>query len=431
MLRSGYWNVGKGQHWKKSGFMVGTMALLLTFVLVGGFGSPVYAAEKGPIRIGFLAPLAGSRAQVGADMVDGFKMFLEEINYRMAGRKVELFVEDHGTPDTAISKVRKLITHDKVDIVAGIFATHVTYAVAPLCKEANIGLIITGAAGADVTQRKWEKNILRVNHASSQVGHVAGDYAYNHLKWRAAAILGWEHAFGQETIGAFQRVFEEAGGKVVQRIYVPRTTLDFGPYVGSLRREADGLFAVITAAPAMRFFKTLKGRGFMDKWKVLSVLTATDESFLQQMGDTGLGVLSVNTYSGALDIPENVKFRKNVEKSLKREVTGPIMDSYVAADWVARAVKAVNGNVEDRDKFMDALQAVEIPDSPHGQLKLDKYGNIVCDVYVRRVDKVGGRYQNTVIYTYPKVSQFWKYDPDTFVKEPLYTRDNPPCKYCR
>lgn len=420
-------NSGKMRNWQ----LVGFVSILSVCLVIGGFSGVAVAAGKGPIRIGFLAPLAGSRAQVGADMVDGFKMFLEEVNYTMEGRKVELFVEDHGTPDMAISKVRKLITHDKVDIVAGIFSTHVTYAVAPLCKEANIGLIITGAAGADVTQRKWEKNILRVNHASSQVGHVAGDYAYHHLGWRRAAILGWEHAFGQETIGAYQRVFEEAGGKVVQRIYAPRKTLDFGPYVGSLKRDADGLFAVITAAPAMRFFKTLRAKGFMDKWKVLTVLTATDESFLQQMGKTALGVLSVNSYSGALDIPENIKFREKVKKSVKREVTGPIMDAYVAADWVARAVKAVNGNVENRDRFMDALQAVEIPDSPHGHLKLDKYGNVIEDMYIRRVDKVGGRYQNTVIYTYPKVSQFWKYDPDTFVKEPLYTRNNPPCKYCK
>lgn len=418
--------MSKMTNWQKVGF---TFVLLVCFIIVGS-SQVAIAAGKGTINIGFLAPLTGSRAQVGADMVTGFKMFLEEVNYTIAGRKIKLFVEDHGTPTTAISKTRKFITHDKVDVIAGIFSTHVTYAITPLCKEAGIPLVVTAAAGADATQRKWAKNILRVNHASSQVGHVAGDYAYQKLGWRRAAILGWEHSFGQETIGAFQRVFEEAGGKVVQRLYVPRTTLDFGPYVASLKRDADGLFAVITASPAMRFFRTLKVRGFMDKWKVLTVLTATDESFLQEMGDNALGVLSVNSYSAALDIPENIKFREKVKKITKREVTGPLMDSYVAADWISRGIKAVNGDLEDKDAFQDALQAVEIPDSPHGHLKLDRYGNVIEDIYIRRVDKVKGHYQNTVIETYPMVSQFWKYDPDEFVKSPLYNSKNPPCKYC-
>lgn len=37
---------------------------------------------------------------------------------------------------------------------------------------------------------------------------------------------------------------------------------------------------------------------------------------------------------------------------------------------------------------------------------------------------------NTVIKTYPKVSQFWTYDKAKFLAQPVYSRDFPPCKYC-
>ena len=431
MLRSDYWNLGKGQHWKKSGFMMGTMVLLLTFVVVGGFGSPAYAAKKGPIKIGFISPLTGSRAQIGADMAFGYKLFLKEVNYTVAGRKIEFINEDaQGKPTVAITKARKLITHDRVNIMAGVFSSSVAYAVVPLAVEANIPFVVTATAGDDITQRKGAPNVIRVCYSGSQVGHVAGDYAYNELGWRRIAILGWEHAFGQETIGAFQRVFEDAGGKVIQRIYVPRNTLDFTPYVASFKRDADGLYAVITGPAMIRFRRALRARGLTEKWKTLTVLAGTDESFLQEMGTLGRGMLGVDAYSPVLDTPENKKFVAKVKKATKREVTTVMMNSYVGADWTARAIRAVKGDVENKEKFIKALRAVEIPDSPKGHLKLEKYGNVVENIYVRRVEKVKGRYQNSVVYTYRNVSQFWKYDPEAYLKAPLYSSKNPPCKYC-
>ena len=102
----------------------------------------------------------------------------------------------------------------------------------------------------------------------------------------------------------------------------------------------------------------------------------------------------------------------------------------MAADWVVRAIKAVNGDVENKEKFLQALRSIEIPDSIEGPLKLDKYGAVIENQYVRRMEKKGNEYQNTVLETYPMTTQFWKYDPETYMKGGLYSRDNPPCKYC-
>jgi branched-chain amino acid transport system substrate-binding protein len=403
--------------------------IFIACFLMLGFSKAAIAAER-PVTIAFMAEMTGPRAQVGEDMATGFKMFLEEVNYTAAGRKIKLIVDDHGEPNVAIPKVRRFISRDNVDVIAGIFSTPVAYALVPLVTEAKVALVVSTVAADDLTQRKWTKSVVRVGPSISQVGHVAGHYAYHHLKWRRVAVLAYQHAFGQETVGAFQRVFEEEGGKVIQRIYCPRETLDFGPYVSKLKRDADGLFEVVTAAPALNFFKALKVTGLMDKMKVLSVLTAADESFLQQLGDNGLGVLTVNNFGAGLDNPEFVKFNEKVLKKTGRDLTGPLMDSYVAAKWIVRAIEAIKGDVENRDKFHEALQKVAMPDSPHGHLSLDGHGNATQDIYIRRVDKVKGRYQNTVIFTYPKVSQFWKYDPETYLKAPIYSDKNPPCRYC-
>jgi branched-chain amino acid transport system substrate-binding protein len=79
---------------------------------------------------------------------------------------------------------------------------------------------------------------------------------------------------------------------------------------------------------------------------------------------------------------------------------------------------------------MAALRAADIGDAPRGPVKMDAYGNPTQNIYIRKVERVNGKLQNTVIYTYPAVSQFWKYNPEEFLKQPVYSRDFPPCRHC-
>jgi len=421
---------GKRNPWKKAGAGVGLLLTLCLLAIMGGPGPVALAAEKGPIKIGFIAPHTGNFAQIGLDMVDGFKMYLNEINYTVAGRKIELIVEDEGdNPSAAVTKMRKLITQDKVNLVAGVMMTSAAYAVSPVCESASVPLIITFSAGDDLTQRKSSKYLTRVSFTGGELGHVAGDYAYNKLGWRKVATIAMDYGWGHENVGGFQTVFEELGGKVIQKVWTPVTTMDFGPYVASLKRDADGIFDVITGAASVRFIKSMRSSGLMDKWKIVVPGTATDESLLPALGDAGLGVLSVFNWSAALNTPENAQFREKAPKLLKREATCGMALCYTGADVIARAIKAVNGDVENKDKFLQALR-VDIPSSLRGPLKIDKYGHVIQNVYIRRVDKAGNNYQNTIVETYPNVTQFYKFDPETYLKTPVYGRDYPPCKNC-
>jgi branched-chain amino acid transport system substrate-binding protein len=104
------------------------------------------------------------------------------------------------------------------------------------------------------------------------------------------------------------------------------------------------------------------------------------------------------------------------------------MKEAIRTRWIIEAIKAINGDVENRPKLMDALRKVELKDVPRGPMKLDSYGNPIQNIYIRKVERVGGELQNTVIQTYPGVSQFWKYKPEEFLKQPVYSRDFPPLK---
>jgi branched-chain amino acid transport system substrate-binding protein len=432
MVSLGKWSLAEKRRGHKAGTLGVTFFTVFLCLVIGGVGTMAQGAEKGPIKIGFISPHTGNFAQMGLDMVDGFKMYLEEINYTVAGRKIELIVEDEGEiPATAVTKARKLVTHDKVHLVAGVFLTAAVYAVAPVLVEAQTPLIITLSAGDDLTQRKRSKYVMRVSFTGSQLGQVAADYAYKKLGWRKAVTLGMDYGWGHENIGAFQRTFEEMGGQVIQKIWTPMVTADYGPYVASLKRDADGIFEVVTGAASIRFLKTMRSSGLMNKWKVMAPGTATDESLLPALADDGVGVYTVFNYSAALKNPENIKFNEKVLKVIKRDPTLGMAHSYTGADWIIRAIKAVNGDVENKDKFIEAVRAIEIPDSLRGPLKLDKYGHVIQNIYIRQVEKVGKAYQNSIVETYPMASQFWTYDPETFLKSPVYGRDYPPCKFCQ
>ena len=93
--------------------------------------------------------------------------------------------------------------------------------------------------------------------------------------------------------------------------------------------------------------------------------------------------------------------------------------------WVAEALKKINGNVEDRALFLKTVLSTELKDSPLGKtVTLDQFGNPVYDVMIRKVEKRSdGKFWNVPIATYDRVSQFWKYDPETYMKQPPYSRD--------
>src|SRR5439155_14338499 len=88
--------------------------------------------------------------------------------------------------------------------------------------------------------------------------------------------------------------------------------------------------------------------------------------------------------------------------------------------------------VEDRERFLAAIRkASETVEDPRGPIKLDESGNPTQNVYILKVERVDGKLANTVVQTYPMVSQFWTYKPDDFLKLPAYSRDYPPARPSR
>lgn len=407
-------------------FMVAALSLALV-----GWPGPAPGAEKGPIKIGFIAPMTGGMAQVGKDMSNGAEMYFEEIGYKVAGRKIEVILEDtQAVPAIALTKARKLVESDKVHVLTGGLLASTGYALAPYVTAQKIPMVYQVMAADDLTQRQPSKYIVRTGWSSSQPSHPFGEWVYKTLGYKKVVTFAADYAFGYEVVGGFQKTFEEAGGKVIQKIWMPLATVDFAPYIAQIKRDADAVFALMVGAMALRFPKQYQEAGLKERIPVIGGGTTTDEFVLPSLGDEVIGYITPLQYSAALDTPINKRFAQSYRKKYGKVPGYYSETSYTGARWIVEAAKAINGDVENKEKFLEALRKLELKDAPKGPLRLDEFANPIQNIYVRKVEKVAGELQNTVIHTFENVSQFWKYDPKEFLKQPVYSRDFPPCKYC-
>src|SRR5437867_7070015 len=404
------------------------LSILVASALMLGAGK---ALAQGPIKIGFISPISGAIAQAGKDMYNGCELYWEETGWQIAGRKLEVILEDNGgEPATAITKARKLVESDNVHMLAGIILSNVAYALVPYIEAQGLPTIYAIYSADDLTQRNPPKWLVRTGFSAGVNMHPFGEYAAKVLGYKKVAILSLDYAFGWEIAGGFQKTFEDNGGQIIQKLWVPLNVQDYTPYLGQVKKEADALFVLALGRWSLLFANAYATSSLKGRMPVIAGGTHTDEHVLPQLGDETVGVISAHHYSAALDTPANRKFRAAFEKKYNRLPSFYSENCYTGARVVSEAAKAVGGRVEDRAAFMAALRAVEIADAPRGPVKMDPYGNPTQNIYIRKVERVNGKLQNTVIFTYPAVSQFWKYPPEEFLKQPVYSRDFPPCRHC-
>ena len=404
--------------------------LLVVAGLIAGV-CPGSADAQAPIKIGFLSPLSGAIAQAGKDMYSGCELYWQERGMQIAGRKLEVILEDtEGQPATAVTKLRKLIDSDRVDLLAGVILSNVAYALVPPIEAAGIPAIYPINSADDLTQRKRPKWLIRTGFSAGGNMHPFGEYAAKVLKYKKVVTIGLDYAFGWETVGGFHKAFEDNGGQIIQKLWVPLNVQDYAPYLSQVKQGADAVFVVALGRWTVLFAKQYAASNLKGRIPLIANGTYSDEHVLSQLGDESIGVISAHHYSAALDTPANRKFRAAFEKAYARTPSFYSENCYTGARVIEEAVRAVNGRVEDRAALMAALRRVAITDAPRGPVRIDPYGNPTQNIYIRKVERVGGALQNTVIHTYPSVSQFWTYDPQKFLEQPVYSRDFPPCRHC-
>jgi len=408
--------------------------LIGTAVTVGlGLSAPVGAEE---LRIGYLAPLTGGLAQTGIDMRDGFLLYLDQHGNKLGGMDVKLIIEDEqGKGDVAVTKAKKLVLQDKVHMLIGGVLASTGYALAPVSTELKTMYIPSIPAADDLTQRRLTEfpYLVRTSWSSSQPHHPLGQWACDE-GYKKIVTIAADYAFGYEVVGGFQKAFEDCGGKIVQKIWPPLGSKDFGPFIPTIKGDADAVFSLMVGPMPAQFIKQMRGAGF--KKPILGGGTSYDEFVLPFMGDEAIGDVSALHYSAALQTPENEAFVKAYRAKFGKVPSYYSENNYTTAMWLDEAIKKAGGKFPGPEELIKIMVGIKLDKTPRGPVSFDDMRNPIQNIYIKKVEKKKmfgydkDELWNTVTKTYPNVSQFWTYGKDKFLAQPVYDKNFPPCKFC-
>ncbi len=367
-------------------------------------------AAGGPIKIGVIGPMTGSDSINGTEHRDGVNLFLASIDSTIAGRKIEPeFLDDQGKADVALTKAKQAVEADHAQILMGLSTTPSCYAVAEYAKQVQEPLMVTINCGAQylTTDPKYQNPLLaRFTQTSSANIDAAADWAYKNGH-KKVILMSSDYGGGIETSDGFASAFVSRGGAIVQEVHPAMGTADYGPFLAQLSGDADMLVFFGPGADSPHFadqYSTYASK----KLPVLDLYgQITNGPNIDSLHDKVLGITSAYVYTEAYEGADNQAFLKNFHaKNPNRLTSGQFAQGYGNMEAIAAAIKAVNGNVEDKQAFGQALKNLNV-ETIKGPVKLDQFNNVVQNTYLFEVVKNGSNYAQKLLDTYKDTGQFW------------------------
>ncbi|MEO8922002.1 MAG: ABC transporter substrate-binding protein [Caldimonas sp.] len=380
--------------------------LLTASALALALGAPLQAFAADPVKIGLVLPMSGPFASYGKQIEHGIRLYLAANGDTVAGRKIELIIRDDN-PGTAgdVSKrmAQELIVKDKVDILAGFGLTPAALAVAPLATEAKKPMVVMNAATSVITARS--PYIVRVSHTLPQDTAPIAEWAAKN-KLKKVYTLVADFGPGQDAETQFKKTFTAAGGEIVGEVRVPVRNPDFAPFLQRVRdSKPDALFLFLPpGAETISFMRSFAERGLAQAGvRIIATGDLTDEDILDALGESTVGIITSFHYSQVHKSPENAAYTAAYAKAYPNDRPNFMsVAGYDGMHLIAEVLKKTGGDA-DAEKFVEAAKGMSWM-SPRGKITIDPATrDIVQTVYIRKVEKVGGKLQNVEFESTPDV----------------------------
>jgi branched-chain amino acid transport system substrate-binding protein len=412
------------------GILKYTMAAAVAVSLAG----PAVAADE--IKMGALATMEGAFAVLGEESLRGVTMALEEVNYTVAGKKIELITgSSDATPDSAIRATRKLVEQDGVQILIGPLSGSEGLAVKDYAKtQPNVTFLNGTSAAQDTTLRNPADNFFRFGGDGAQWMAGLGEYAYNEKGYRNVAVLAEDYSFPYTQVFGFLEPFCRLGGKsdIDARFWVPIGNKDYSSVIAALPDDVDAIYVALGGADAVNFLTQYEQAG--GDLPLIGGTITVDQSVLGSKGKTRksvIGTPSGGPVSDTWDDPRWDKFVKTYQKRFPDGFPRPSLFSvgyYISTKAALLGLAEVNGDLSDGGaKYRAALAKLSF-DTPTGMVKLDERRQAIADVFLTEVvEDADGNLVNKTIKVVPAVNQTLGVSYEEFMKYGKVGRENPSC----
>jgi branched-chain amino acid transport system substrate-binding protein len=375
--------------------------LLISAAMLAAVLAPGAASAQGTVKIGVIAAYSGQFADTATQIDNGIKLYMKQHGDKVAGKKIEIIRKDTGGPNPDVAKrlAQELVVRDKVDILAGFTLTPEALGAASVAEEAKKLMMDMNAATSVITEKS--QYIVRSSVTLPQIASTAGNWLATKGGAKKAYTMVSDFGPGIDAEKWFQSAFKAAGGEIVGSVRMPIANPDFSAFIQKakdLNPEAIFVFVPGGAQPAAI------GKAFAErqidpkKVKIMSTGEAVDEQAVKAMGDIAIGRLSAWHYDYNLKTKTNEAFVKAFNAEFKRNPDFFAVGGYDGMHLIYEGLKKTKGKA-DGDSLVGAIKGMKW-DSPRGPAMIDPATrDIVQDIYIRRVDKVGSNIVNVDIDT--------------------------------
>ena len=364
------------------------LAALLTATLAGTGAQ----AQGDTLKIGVILPMTGPSASTGRQIDAAIKLWMAQNGGKAGGKKLEVIIKDDaGVADTTRRLAQELVVNDKVLVLAGFGLTPLALATAPIATQSKTPMVVMAAGTSSITEAS--PYIVRTSFTLPQAAVSMGEWAAKN-KIKKVVTLVSDFGPGNDAEKFFVSQFTLNGGNVVDKLRTPLRSPDFAPVLQKVRDAApDALFVFLPSGQGAQFMKQFGERG-LDKAGIRLIATGdvTDDDQLAEMGDVALGVVTSHHYSAAHPSAMNKKFVADFQAAAKFRPNFMAVGGYDGMRVIAKALDATKG--AGGDALLAAMKG-QLFESPRGQVLIDaQTRDIVQDIYIRRVERVGGQLFN-------------------------------------
>src|SRR6195952_4198717 len=361
-------------------------------VLISVAAGQAVAQEK--LKIGVIVTLSGPAAALGQQVRDGFNLAVKDLGGKMGGRDVEVIVaDDELKPDGAVTKVKGLLERDKVDFVVGPIFSNVLQAIHKPVTENKTFLISPNAGPSSYAGKSCSPFFYVTSYQNDQVHEILGKVAQDR-GYKRVYILVPNYQAGKDSAAGFKLDYK---GEIVEETYIPLGTLDFQVELSKIASlKPDAVFTFIPGGMGVTLVKQYRQAGLADKIPVLSAFTV-DESTLPAQQDAAIGMFGGSNWAPNLDNPQNKKFVTAYEAAYNSVPGTYAFQAYDAANLIDSAVKAVKGDLSNKEAVRAALLKADFT-SLRGPFKFSSNGYPVQDFYLTKVGKrPDGKYETQIV----------------------------------
>src|ERR1700704_6347089 len=336
-------------------------------VLFGLAAGQAVAQEK--LKIGVILTLSGPAAALGQQVRDVFVLAVKDLGGKMAGRDVEVVaVDDELKPDGAVTKVKGLLERDKVDFGVGPIFSNILQAIHKPVVDSKTFLISPNAGPSSFAGKNCSPFFYVTSYQNDQVHEILGKVAQDR-GYKRVYLLVPNYQAGRDSAAGFKLDYK---GEIVEESYMPLGSLDFQPELSKIASlKPDAVFTFMPGGMGVNLVKQYRQAGLADNVPVLSAFTV-DESTLPAQPEARVGMFG--GVPGAY-----------------------AMQAYDAALLIDSAVKAVKGDLNNKDAVAAALKAADFT-SLRGGFKFSVNGYPIQDFYLTKVAKrPDGKYQTEIV----------------------------------